>query len=206
MSEDRDEPEFSRDFELRRERMLTRPPTCLASFTATLAPRGEPVGVRFDGHGSPDESVFRIACGCGSRLFRVKGRFYERNALGDRVNLFSDPLELTCAACARSGVIFDDRRHGYNVMIGVIELGTAESGRPREPDGGVPAEHACPGCGARVAEVWARFEHCNESCDDSFAAELQTDGREQDYFSWFTLVGRCESCGQVTTVSEAECA
>jgi len=62
---------------------------------------------------------------------------------------------------------------------------------------------ACPGCGGSRLLTHARFEN---SCD---LLDSQTDkwrGKEQDLFTWFTLIGQCLACGEFAIVYDLECA
>jgi hypothetical protein len=51
--------------------------------------------------------------------------------------------------------------------------------------------------------VFARFEYSPHLRKD---ADEEWRGKEQDLFSWFTLVVECEGCGHRGVVSDEECA
>ena len=200
-----DDAAFEARYAARRQRMLTQPPRCLAPFVATLAQAGELPRVRFDGHGESDQSIFRVRCACGGDTFRVRGSFHAKDYRGEPLNFFGDPLELLCASCGSERLLFDGDKDGYNPEIEAAE----DLVRPPPPRGNEPeaprVEHGCTQCGNRSMLIWTRFEQTAETCEDSFAESL-TGERQQDFFSWFTLVGRCTKCNALQTVTEFECA
>ena len=200
IDDDADDEAFEARYRERRERMLTRPPGCLTPFAVDRASAADLPGVRFDGHGSSDQSIFRVRCGCRGESFHVRGTHIAKDYKGDPLNFLADPLELTCATCNRTQLLFDARQHGYNA-----EIDSAAHLMPRERRPGPRVEYACPECRGRAMSLWARFEHTSEACEDSFADRLGG-GREQDFFSWFTLVGRCGDCRRPRTVTQFECA
>jgi hypothetical protein len=51
--------------------------------------------------------------------------------------------------------------------------------------------------------AYARFEHSSEELAVSF---LESFPNPHDFFSWFTLVGKCEGCRRNLTVADYECA
>ena len=202
MSDDADEEAFEVRYRERHQRMLTQPPGCLAPFAVKRVPASELPGVRFDGHGEPHQSIFRVRCACGGETFGVRGAHHARDYKGDPLNFFGDPLELICRSCGRTELLFDREQHGYNAEI---DRAADLMARERRPEGVARAEYACPGCGDAAMGIWTRFEHHAETCEDSFAEGLSA-GREQDFFTWFTLVGRCGNCRRLQTVTEFECA
>jgi hypothetical protein len=52
-------------------------------------------------------------------------------------------------------------------------------------------------------DVFARFEYSYELFEDDFP---EFAGREQDFFSWFSLLGKCRRCSQLLAVADFECA
>ena len=158
--------------------------------------------MEFDGHGSSLQSVFRLRCPCGGGAFHVRGTHYSKNYKGDPIDFLGDPLELACPSCRRTQILFDRDRDGFNAEL------DAAAGHPpyaRRTDGRPGTEYACRACGGHAMTVWARFEHHPDTCVDSFADRLGS-GREQDFFSWLTLVGRCAKCQRLQTVTEFETA
>ena len=205
MADETDEDAFEARYNARRERMLSQPPRCLAPFAAELAKARELPGIRFDGHGAPTQSIFRLRCTCGGESFRVRGTFYAKDYKGDPLNFFGDPLELICQSCGREQLLFDAAKDGYNPEIDAAEDLVRPPSRRRNESEAPRVEYGCSKCGGRAMHIWTRFEHVADTCEDSFAESL-SEGREQDFFSWFTLVGRCAKCGTLQTVTEFECA
>jgi hypothetical protein len=61
----------------------------------------------------------------------------------------------------------------------------------------------CGRCGKLVAELYTRFEFPTDLFGGNFP---EFAGREQDLFTWFTLVGSCVACGQWLGFADVECA
>lgn len=59
----------------------------------------------------------------------------------------------------------------------------------------------CAHCKGHTLEVYARFEYPDDLFDDPFFA-----GQEQEFFSWFTLVGKCSKCSTMASFIDFECA
>jgi hypothetical protein len=166
----------------------THPPRCIAGFTATLVELPE---VEFDGHGEPHNPVFALACRCGSRQLKVHGYRWVHDS--GRVFLLS-PLAAECAACGQRTELFDAGTHGYDGEL-------SHSGARRAE--GEPVVDDCGACGEQVVEVFARFEYPTDLFGGGYP---EFAGREQDLFTWFSLVGRCCACGQMLGFADAECA
>jgi hypothetical protein len=187
----------------------SHPPRCIAGFAAT------PVtlhGVELDGHPSISQlnvtvpsvnidapehinPVFVLACSCGSRQHFVRGfRWINPDNL-DGAPVFLSPLSLECTACGKQTDLIDTDAHGYDAELGHI-LATAR-GR------GNPTVHECPECGRQPSEVFARFEYPDDLFDGDFP---EFTGREQDLFTWFSLLAKCCRCSQLLAVTDFECA
>ena len=186
--DDEDEAAIAR-YRAAREKLLNTPPRCLAGFTVKPA---KLKGVAFDGHGSSLNKVYHLACACGHDRFRVLGH-HTNNGRGD--DIFVSPLALECAACGKLTELIDTDQHGYNA-----ELDGSSSTIRGE---GERTPFACDTCGVRPMTAYARFEHSGEELADSF---LETYPNPHDFFSWFTLVGKCEGCHRNLTVADYECA
>ena len=171
------------------EYFRTHPPRCIAGFTATPT---ELPDVQFDGHGEPHNPVFSLACSCGSRHLKVHGHRWSDPDSG-RVLLVS-PLSAECAACGRHTDLFDAGIHGWDG-----ELGNSLERRAE----GEPVVDDCGRCGQQVAELFTRFEY---PADLFGGNSPEFAGREQDLFTWFSLVGRCCACGQMLGFANVECA
>jgi len=172
----------------------SHPPRCLADFTSERAELKDP---RLDGHPGELDTVFRLSCPCGEPGQHVLGDCVEKG--GDASAWTADwgRLGLRCSLCGRAAEVFDVRQHGHD----------AEMVRDRFPlDRDLEGERctfACPGCGGSRLLTHARFEN---SCD---LLDSQTDkwrGKEQDLFTWFTLIGQCLACGEFAIVYDLECA
>jgi hypothetical protein len=132
---------------------------------------------RFDGHGEPVNSVFGLACGCGGKQFWVLAPLNE----GD---VPYSPVVLECDGCDSQYIVFDGSKHGWD----------GELGSHSANDDHVPVDLAEP------SEVIVRFEYPSDVLGDD-----EWKGREQDLFSWITLLVRNDK-GQLGMVFEQECA
>jgi hypothetical protein len=184
------------------------PPRCIAGFTPT--PVALP-GIGFDGHASlsqlkinlpgvvvdaPEHSnpVFALACFCGSSRHFVHG-FRWTNPDFDNADVFLSPLVLECASCGTQTDLLDTNAHGYDAELGHRSATIRGQGHP-----GV---FECPQCGHQPLEVFVRFEYPDDLFDGDFA---EFAGREQDLFTWFSLVGKCPVCSELRAVADFECA
>ena len=68
---------------------------------------------------------------------------------------------------------------------------------------GNPVVYECPKCGRQPLDVFARFEYPDDLFDGDFT---EFAGREQDLFTWFSLLGKCCRCSQLLPVTDFECA
>jgi ribosomal protein L37E len=181
------------------------PPRCLAGFKAIPC---ELRGVFFDGHASPPieatetiieggghvNPVFLLACACGYDQHRVTG-YNWRNPDYHNELVFLSPLTISCGHCGKSTELIDTDRHRYDAEIGAI-VATARAE-------GTKGDYICNRCGPNLLQLCIRFEYPDDlfdSDDEGFR------GREQDLFSWVTLIGKCHGCSRLLSVAEFECA
>ena len=182
------------------------PPRCLSGFTAT--PTRLPQH-KFDGHGSVAElkalgynvsgpencnPIFQVACKCAADTHYIHAYRWSNPDFNDKVVLLS-PLDLECSKCGRVTGLMDAARHGYDAELGHI-VATA-SGR------GDRVRYECPQCGVQPVWAYTRFEYPDDLFDGDFADFA---GREQDLFTWFSLVGKCTKCSSLFAVADFECA
>jgi hypothetical protein len=167
------------------------PPRCVAGFTARPAvlPR-----VVFDGHGEDLNTVFLLACTCGHEHHYVLGHYW-RNPEFNNVLVFLSPLALRCASCGKVTELIDTDRHGYDAEIGAIVATKRGEGER--------AECQCEACGPQAFQVCVRFEYSDYLFDRDFA---ESRGKEQELFSWFSVVGKCPGCSRLLSITDFECA
>jgi hypothetical protein len=167
----------------------SHPPKCLTAFhTSPAVFTG-----RLDGHGEPVNSFFEVHCPCGSKEHQVLCYPIVHPDSGDVVLV--GPIALRCKKCRRTSELFDAKQHGYDA-----EHGTA----PRRLCGeGERTAFVCPQCQTANFGVVARFEY---SSDGLYDDDEQLIARAEDYFTWFTLLGRCAGCSKETHIVEFECA
>lgn len=99
----------------------------------------------------------------------------------------------------RAALAFHPRVHGYDAMC---EAAESPEGKRREASYGRLKQAVCKGCQSRVFHVWAALEYP----DDLEEGDVGAEARVEEWFSWFWLVTRCASCGEVQTVVDHECA
>lgn len=185
-----------------------RPPRCIAGFVAKPA---ELSGHPFDGHASPQmikakvpgvvidgsellNTVFLLACTCGHEQHHVTG-YHWRNPDYHNKLVFLSPLVLRCASCSKETEVIDTDRHGYDAELGGI-VATARWKGDR-------GEYQCEQCSLQAFCVCVRFEYGDYLFDSDFECYR---GRQQDLFSWFSLVGKCIGCCRLLSITDFECA
>jgi hypothetical protein len=187
----------------------SHPPRCIAGFTAKAA---ELRGVNFDGHSSVSKAkgdappgvtiegpehinpVFALSCSCGNKRHYIHGHRWTNPDFHNAV-VFLSPLVLECAACRKMTDLLDTDTHGYDA-----ELGHGSATARAKGDRVV---YECPTCGRQPLEPFVRFEYPDNLFDRDSPAFA---GREQDLFSWFSLVGVCAQCNAMLSVADFECA
>ena len=184
-------------------------PRCLIGFCARPAALPD---LKFDGHPSdsdleldlpsgvtiqaPEEinTIFALSCTCGSDQHFIRGYRWQNPDYDDEV-VFLSPLVLECAACGKQTDLIDTDIHGYDAELGY--------GSTTARGEGEPAVYECPTCGRQPMQVFTRFEYPDDLMDGSIK---EFAGREQNLFTWFSLVVRCSHCAQVLCVADFECA
>jgi hypothetical protein len=168
-------------------------------------------GIAFDGHMSPSRlntdtsgvkiegpehfnTIFRLLCTCGCDSHLILGHYW-RNPDFQNVLVFVSPIALCCSVCGKVTELFDTAIHGYDAEV----VGIPSSYRGE----GKRTEFVCDKCGPRQVQVFARFEYPNDMVGSEFD---EYRGREQDLFSWISLIGKCADCGRMIEVAEFECA
>jgi len=160
----------------------SHPPRVLDGLTCT--PIAPPAGFTFDGHGEPVNAVFTLACPCGSKLFTV-GAWFKN----DEVRA---PISIECSECEREQDIFVSGKHGFDGELNPIEVPAADD---EFPDDLVAQEIGLS------HEVIVRFEYPSDQLGDP-----RWKGREQDLFSWITVVARDPETEALAFLFDAECA
>jgi hypothetical protein len=161
----------------------THPPRALGELCATAI---EQTDWKFDGHGEPVNSIFELACPCGSKLFTATCGV----ATSDDGNEVSPPIGIECDACEATFEIFDPGEHGWDAVMCGDGFDEPEGYDDLEGND-VHAPH----------QVVVRFEHASDTLGDPELA-----GREQDVFTWFTLLARDPETQRLEQLFEWECA
>lgn len=171
----------------------THPPRCIAPFSAELGDLGD---WQFDGHGAGQiNTAFRLSCSCGCDRHTIFVYPWTNPDDPNQMVLLS-PISLQCISCNKKTLLIDTAVHGYD-----SELGHGSATMRGE---GTPEALECPDCNLNKAyQVIVRFEYP----DDLFSEDFREhQGRQQDLFTWFSLVARCAKCGGMSPVADFECA
>lgn len=167
------------------------PPSCIAGFAARSVERPQ---IGFDGHGRELNTFFNLSCRCGCDQHHVLG-YYWHNPDYHNVLVFLSPLTLHCVQCNSNSELVDTNRHGYDAELGGI-VATARGE-------GDSSAFNCDVCGPKPFAICVRFEYSEALFDEDYA---DFRGREQDLFSWFSIVGHCTGCSRLIPITEFECA
>ena len=195
--------------------LRSHPPRCIAGFNATAV---ELRGAKFDGHPPRPQLnvIFALACSCGAVRHFVHGfrwansdvdnaagflsplsllRYFVHGFRRGKAVVFLSPLSLECVSCGKRTDLLDTDAHGYDAELG---HGTATVRRQRDP-----VVYECPRCGRQPLEVFTRFEYPDHVFNRDFK---ESGGREQDLFTWFSLVAKCPRCSGLLAVADFKCA
>jgi hypothetical protein len=185
-------------------------PKCIAAFRVVSAQLGN---LEFDGHGFsgkyPDgliedpNIVFAVTCQCGSTVHKIvaKSKYHE---IWQHQNLVvAERFFLVCSSCHSRHLLFDRFTHGYDAETSQLEGWPLSeiigSDQPLPVKEVVTCE--CSNCHNTTFEVFTRFEYPSDLFDESLFR-----GREQEFFSWFTGVGKCNNCSRLNVFMDYECA
>lgn len=189
--------------------LRSHPPRCLAGFISRPT---ELPGVGFDGHVSMSQvdfdappgvtihapehlnPVFALSCQCGNSRHYVHAYRWVNPDYNNAVVLLS-PLVLECAACEKMTELLDTDLHGYD--------GELEHGSSTARGEGEQVVFECPNCGRQPLDAFVRLEYPDDLFDGDFP---EFAGREQDLFTWFSLMGKCPQCSHLLAVADFECA
>jgi len=186
------------------------PPTCVAEFLPQPAWLDH---VDFDRHGFsgmypdgllPDPNiVFAIQCQCGGNMHRIIAESEQEDIWHHKNLVIAERYFLECSSCQSRHLFFDKFLHGYNAESSKIEASSwsefVEADR-------VSGKHEkttckCANCKHTTFEVFARVEYPSDLFDEPLF-----EGKEQEFFSWFTGIGKCSTCSTINLFLDYECA
>jgi hypothetical protein len=90
--------------------------------------------------------------------------------------------------------LLDTDAHGYDAELG--------NGTATVRGQGARVVFECPRCGRKPLQAFVRFEYPDDLFEGDYPGFA---GREQELFTWFSLVGRCSQYSQVVPVADFEC-
>lgn len=193
-----------------KEYLRTHPPRCLSGFdvVSTSLPEQRP-----SGHPSAEDMadivgqypnvtinapeifnpVFRLNCKCGEDEFLVHGYLWHNEHY--KKDVFISPLRLECTSCQKKTDLFNAEIHGYDREIGFYPGPDDRQDQPNVFD--------CETCGRVPMQIFVQLEYT----DDLFGDDIpEADGRQEDFFGWFSVFGLCSECSELQEVTNFECA
>ena len=186
------------------------PPKCIIDF---LVQATQLDNVEFDGHGSSGiypvglvenpNTIFVIRCQCGSGIHRIAAESEYQEIWQYKNLVVAERYFLTCKACGSRLLLFDRYIHGYDAedskMEGLNPKDFIDADQSLYNDEKVIC--SCSSCKNTTFEVFVRFEYPSDLFDEPLF-----EGREQEFFSWFTGIGRCSTCSTMNVLIDFECA
>jgi hypothetical protein len=186
------------------------PPKCIADFLAQAARLDN---IEFDGHGSsgiyPDglvenpNAIFAIRCQCGSGIHRIVAESEYQEIWQYKNLVIAERYFLECESCSLRHLLFDRFLHGYDAEVSKVEgldpkdfIDTNQSPLQDEK-----VTCKCSSCKNTTFEVFTRFEYPSDLFNEPLF-----EGREQEFFSWFTGIGGCNICSTMNVFIDYECA
>ena len=186
------------------------PPKCVADLLTQSAWLDN---IDYDGHGfsgiyrdrlvANPNIVFAIKCQCGGSVHSIVAESQHEEIWYYKNLVIAERYFLECSSCHSQHLLFDKFLHGYDAEVSKIEglslseiVETSQSHRKNEK---ITCE--CSNCKNTTFEVFARFEYPPDLFDEpSFV------GKEQEFFSWFTGIGKCSTCSTINLFIDYECA
>lgn len=157
------------------------PPRCLELVVASPAPEPD---ILLDTLSDWPNRFFGIRCPCVGDQFSVSGEILRHMLIEQDVVV--GPVGARCSSCGQAALVFDPRLHGYDVELDHFP--------PEFESTATPRNFQCPACTASRFTLVARWY------------EGRFRGKEQDLFTFFTLIGRCTGCNTLATIATCECA
>jgi hypothetical protein len=172
-------------------------PTCLKAFRTSPA---ESPGLLLDTLTDWPNRFHAVTCRCGGTIFHALGEIVENELIHQKVVKWAVTVE--CAQCRQRRSLFDPSRHGYDIELDHFPV--------RRKAAGEQKPFPCPHCRGQVFSLIARFEY-PPALLDAVARRIdpgypEHKGREQDLFTFFTLIGNCRDCQTSVTISSVSCA
>ena len=186
-------------FERQLSFLRSHAPRCLNSFQATQAPLPD---MPFKGHGQALASTFQLSCHLGDRRYKAFAFIWnDKQAHPGRDAYFIlPPVKALTQPNELNKHLFDADSDGYDGELGGSSMRS-----------GVTTLEArrimlrCGKCQGGMFELMAHLEYPDELfAEDVGLADFK--GREQDLFSWYTLIGSCCDCGHISILADFKCA
>ena len=186
------------------------PPNCIAAFQAHPDWLDN---IDYDGHGFtgryPDglvanpNIVFAIRCRCGGSLHSIIAESSQEDIWYHQNLVIAERYFLECNSCHWRHLFFDRFLHGYDAevfqMDGVSFDEYMGGTQPRNQNNQITCR--CSNCKNTSFETFARFEYPGDLFDEPLFK-----GKEQEFFSWFTGIGKCKTCSTINLFIDFECA
>ena len=139
-------------------------------------------------------AYFGLHCNCGGNHFNILG-YNAESEFYPGTNIFIGPLALNCIKCNNILELIDPGKDGYDGEnnSSVTMIGT-----------GNRVYYKCAHCSENKYKVAVGFEYSFDKNEFDDFPEINE--RIQDYFSWFTLYGKCICCNNFSIITDFECA
>lgn len=186
------------------------PPTNLKELTL------QPISftdISFDGHGFsgkfPDglvknmDIVFKALCPCKGSTFTIQAASEHEEINYYQSLVIAEQYFFRCNSCGKQSLLFDPMQHGYNPEVSRLEEWRDEESELLVSKLEVPEKVwcACTNCGENEMELIIRLEYHNDLIGYKAFAR-----REEEFFSWFSVVGKCSNCSALNLFIDCECA
>jgi hypothetical protein len=173
------------------------PPRCLQDIVATQTAAPD---ILLDTYTDSPNRFFGLTCRCGQKRFSILGEIVYEPLIGQ--DLLAGPVTAECEACRRHALLFDPSLHGFDVELDHLP--------PQRKEPLQAGAFECPSCKATSFTLTARFEYPARMLDALGAGQdagyKSQRGREEDLFTFFTLIGRCSGCEALVTIASQACA
>jgi len=165
-------------------------PRCLADFVVSPTDRPRTELGSFDGQ----NYFFSLDCRCSGRSFVVRSFFSPHFYLKHPTAY--GPITLRCVTCTRECICFDPSEHGFDAELDHFPSPNEDRGEIRD--------FACPRCEETSFRIIARFEYPTNA---RFGQPTEPSvPAAEDLFTYFMLIGTCDSCRLISVLADIQCA
>jgi len=176
------------------QRAYLKPARCLSAFGKKTS--GDAVQ---EGNVRDQLVKFQLECNCGAAIFKVHG-FPLPGRTYPSEDSIAGPISLECHVCKRINQVFNPEVHGYNGELDSLH-GMESAGKI---DSAEPLVFQCSKCEEMKQSIAVSLIYSIP--DEEMDGDVELAQRPQDFFTTFSLYGRCMTCEYVSMVTDYECA